>query len=101
MNEEQWHSRAHMQACRYGTVALKFAVAVDECYLIASTGRRFGYSRLRRAEKAVPPRVLERVSGFHAKNPAGLSNAVAKEVNSSSAIRFRAQALRSPTPALM
>jgi hypothetical protein len=54
-----------MQAFLDGTVALEFAVAVEERYgFIARTVRRFGYARLKRAEKSVVLRFLERVSGY-------------------------------------
>ena len=46
-------------------MAVEFAVAVEERYgFIARTVRRFGYARLKRAEKAVVLRFLERVSGY-------------------------------------
>ena len=48
-----------------GTIAVDFAVTPDERYeFIARTVRRFGYSRLRRADKAVVLRFLKRVSGY-------------------------------------
>lgn len=44
MNDKQLHTLAQMQAFPDGTVALDFAVAVEECYgFIARTARRFGY----------------------------------------------------------
>ena len=65
MNDEQLHTVAQMQAFLDGTVALEFAVALEERYdFIARTVRRFGYARLKRAEKAVVLRFLERVSGY-------------------------------------
>jgi transposase InsO family protein len=65
MNDEQLHTLAQMQAFVDGTVAVEFAVAVEERYgFIARTVRRFGYARLKRAEKAVVLRFLERVSGY-------------------------------------
>ena len=65
MNDEQLHTLAQMQAFLDGTVALEFAVAVEERYgFIARTVRRFGYARLKRAEKSVVLRFLERVSGY-------------------------------------
>ena len=52
MNDEQLHTLAQMQAFLDGTVAVDFAVAVEERYdFIARTVRRFGYARLKRAEK--------------------------------------------------
>ncbi len=65
MDDEQLHTLAQMQAFPDGTVALEFAVAIEERYgFIARTVRRFGYARLKRAEKAVVLRFLERVSGY-------------------------------------
>ena len=65
MNDEQLHTLAQLQGFLDGTVALEFAVALEERYgFIARTVRRFGYARLKRAEKAVVLRFLERVSGY-------------------------------------
>jgi transposase InsO family protein len=65
MNDEQLRTLAQMQAFLDGTVALEFEVAAEERYgFIARTVRRFGYVRLKRAEKSVVLRFLERVSGY-------------------------------------
>jgi transposase InsO family protein len=65
MNDEQLHTLAQMQAFLDGTVALEFAVAVVERYdFIARTVRRFDYARLKRPDKTVVLRFLERVSGY-------------------------------------
>ncbi len=65
MNDEQMHTLAQLQAFLDGTTAIAFAVAADERYdFIARTIRRFGYGRLKRANKAVVLRFLERVSGY-------------------------------------
>jgi transposase InsO family protein len=65
MNDEQVHTLAQMQAFLDGTVALEFAVAAQERYdFIARTVRRFGYGRLKRSDKTVVLRFLERVSGY-------------------------------------
>jgi transposase InsO family protein len=65
MNDEQLHTLAELQAFLDGTMAVDFAVAADERYaFIARTVRRFGYGRLKRTEKAVVLRFLERVSGY-------------------------------------
>ena len=65
MNDEQLHTLAQLQGFLDGTVAVDFAVALEERYtFIARTVRRFGYARLKRAEKAVVLRFLERVSGY-------------------------------------
>ena len=65
MNDEQLHTLADLQAFLNGTVAMELTVSVDERYeFIARTVKRFGYGRLKRAEKAVVLRFLERVSGY-------------------------------------
>ena len=65
MNDEQLHTLADLQAFLDGTVALDFTVAANERYeFIARTVRRFGYGRLKRVDKAVILRFLERVSGY-------------------------------------
>ena len=65
MNDEQLHTLAELQAFLDGTVAVDFAVAAESRYdFIARTVRRFGYGRLKRADKAVVLRFLERVSGY-------------------------------------
>jgi hypothetical protein len=59
MNDEQLHTLAQIRAFVDGTVAVEFAVAREERYgFIARTVRRFGYARLKRAEKAVVLRFL-------------------------------------------
>lgn len=65
MNDQQLATLAQLQAFLDGTAAVDFTVAPDERYdFIARTVRRFGYARLKRAEKAVVLRFLERVSGY-------------------------------------
>src|ERR1019366_8473200 len=65
MNDEQLHTLADLQAFLTGTVTMDFTVTTDQRYeLIARTVRRFGYARLKRADKAVVLRFLERVSGY-------------------------------------
>jgi transposase InsO family protein len=65
MNDEQLHTLAELRAFLDGTVAVDFAVAVVARYdFIARTVRRFSYGRLKRADKAVVLRFLERVSGY-------------------------------------
>jgi hypothetical protein len=65
MNDEQLHTLADLQAFLTGTVAMDFTVAADQQYeFIARTVRRFGYARLKHADKAVVLRFLERVSGY-------------------------------------
>jgi transposase InsO family protein len=65
MNDEQLHTLAELQAFLDGTVTVAFAVATEARYaFIARIVRRFGYGRLKRTEKAVVLRFLERVSGY-------------------------------------
>ena len=65
MNDEQLHTLADLQAFLTGTVAIDFTVTADQRYeFIARIVRRFGYARLKRADKAVVLRFLERVSGY-------------------------------------
>ena len=65
MNDEQLHTLAQVQAFLDGTMEVDFAVTPEERYeFIARTVRRFGYGRLKRADKAVLLRFLERVSGY-------------------------------------
>ena len=65
MNDQQLLTLAQLQGFLNGTVAVDFAVAAEERYdFIARTVCRFGYRRLKRAEKAVVLRFLERVSGY-------------------------------------
>lgn len=65
MNDEQLRTLADVQGFLDGTVAMDFTVAEDERYgFIARTVKRFGYGRLKRVDKAVVLRFLERVSGY-------------------------------------
>src|SRR5487761_1943587 len=65
MNDGQLRTLAQLQAFLDGTMAVDFAVAAEERYrFIGRTVRRFSYRRLRRAQKTVVLRFLERVSGY-------------------------------------
>ena len=65
MNDKQLLTLAQLQAFLNGTMAVDFSVAPDERYeFIARTVHRFAYRRLKRAQKAVVLRFLERVSGY-------------------------------------
>ena len=65
MNDEQLDTLAQLKAFLDGTAAVDFAVAAAERYgFIARTVRRFGYHHLKRADKGVVLRFLERVSGY-------------------------------------
>ena len=65
MNDEQLRTLGDLQGFLNGTVPMDFTVAAQERYeFIARTVRRFGYARLKRGDKAVVLRFLERVSGY-------------------------------------
>ena len=65
MNDEQLHTLADLQAFLTGTVTMDFTVTTDQRYeFIARTVRGFGYARLKRADKAVVLRFLERISSY-------------------------------------
>ena len=65
MNDEQLKTLADLQGFLDGTVTMDFAVAAEERYaFIARTVKRFGYGRLKRTDKAIVLRFLERVSGY-------------------------------------
>jgi len=65
MNDLQLCTLGQLQGFLDGTTAMDFSMAAPERYgFIARTVRRFGYSRLKRAQKAVVLRFLERVSGY-------------------------------------
>lgn len=65
MNDRQLQTLAQLQAFLEGTTAVDFSVAAKERYdFIARTLGRFSYPRLKRAQKAVVLRFLERVSGY-------------------------------------
>ena len=65
MQDEQLCTLAQLRAFLDGTAAMDLAVSGEARYdFIARTVRRFGYARLKRADKAVVLRFLERVSGY-------------------------------------
>lgn len=65
MNDQQLLTLAQLQGFLDGTAALDFSVAPDERYaFITRIVRRFGYHCLKRSQKAVVLRFLERVSGY-------------------------------------
>ena len=65
MNDKQVATLTQVKAFLEGTTAVDFAVAAGERYdFITRTLQRFGYRRLRRADKGVVLRFLERVSGY-------------------------------------
>jgi transposase InsO family protein len=65
MKDEQLLTLAQLQSFVDGTVAVDFAVTGEERYgFIARTIRRFGYARLKRADKGLVLRFLGRVSGY-------------------------------------
>jgi hypothetical protein len=65
LNDKQLRTLTQLQAFLDGTAPVDFTVAPDERYaFISRTLRRFEYSRLKRPDKAVVLRFLERVSGY-------------------------------------
>ena len=65
MNDTQLQTLDQVRAFLKGTAPLGFSVATDERYeFVTRTVRRFGYSRLKRADKGVVLRFLARVSGY-------------------------------------
>jgi transposase InsO family protein len=65
MNDAQLQTLDQVRAFLKGTVVLGFSVAAEERYeFVARTVRRFGYVRLKRVDKGVVLRFLERVSGY-------------------------------------
>jgi len=65
MNDEQLRTLVDVRGFLDGTVTMDFTVAEDERYaFIARTVKRFGYGRLKRTDKAVILRFLERISGY-------------------------------------
>jgi len=65
MNDAQLHTLDQLRAFLNGTAAVGFSVRAKERYdFIARIVHRFGYARLRRADKGVVLRFLRRVSGY-------------------------------------
>ena len=65
MNDAQLQTLDQVRSFLKGTAALGFSVAAAERYeFVARTVRRFGYARLKRADKGVVLRFLARVSGY-------------------------------------
>src|ERR1019366_4699012 len=65
MNDAKLHTLDQLRAFLNGTVAVGFSVDAHERYdFITRILRRFGYARLRRADKGVVLRFLGRVSGY-------------------------------------
>ena len=89
MNDGQLQTLAQLQAFLDGTTAVDFGVSAEERYgFIGRTVRRFGYRGLKRAQKAVVLRFLERVSGYsrQQRRAAGLTQE--KSVNSRALRKF-------------
>lgn len=64
MNGEQLKTLADLQGFLEGAVTVDCVVAGDERYgFIARTVKRFGYGRLKRSDKAIVLRFLERAYG--------------------------------------
>jgi hypothetical protein len=65
MDDEQLKTLADLQGFLDGTVMMDFAVAGEERYgFIERTVKRFDHGRLKRSDKAIVLRFLERVSGY-------------------------------------
>jgi len=65
MNDATLQTLEQLRAFLRGTVTVDFCVAAHERYdFITRTVRRFGYPRLRRADKGVVLRFLRRISGY-------------------------------------
>jgi transposase InsO family protein len=65
MNDAKLQTVDQLRAFLSGTAAIDFSVTDGERYeFVARTVRRFGYSRLRRPDKSVVLRFLQRVSGY-------------------------------------
>jgi len=65
MNDAKLQTLDQVRAFLKGTAAVAFSVAASERYeFVARTVRRFGYARLKRADKGVVLRFLRRVSGY-------------------------------------
>ena len=62
MNDEKLQTLGQIRAFLSGTVTVEFSVTTEERYdFVARTVRRFGYAHLKRPEKSVVLRFLERV----------------------------------------
>jgi hypothetical protein len=65
MNDAKLQTLDQVQAFLSGTAAIDFSVPDSERYeFVARTVRRFGYSRLKRPDKSLVLRFLQRVSGY-------------------------------------
>jgi len=65
MNDQHLQTLAQLQAFLEGTAAVDFVLPAEERYgFIGRTVRRFSYRSLKRAQKAVVLRFLQRVSGY-------------------------------------
>jgi hypothetical protein len=65
MNDAKLQTLDQLRAFLSGTAAIDFSVADSERYeFVARTVRRFGYARLKRPDKSVVLRFLQRVSGY-------------------------------------
>lgn len=65
MNDAKLQTLDQVRAFLKGTVVVAFSLAANERYeFVARTVRRFGYARLKRADKGVVLRFLGRVSGY-------------------------------------
>ena len=102
MKDEQLSTLAQLRAFVDGTAVVDFAVTGEARYdFIARTVRRFGYARLKRPDKAVVLRFLERVSGYSRQQITRLVRRVgtrAPLLTRAAAPRARASRAPIPTP---
>ena len=89
MNDAKLRTLDQVRAFVQGTVALDFCVLPKDRYeFVARTVRRFGYARLRRADKSLVLRFLMHVSGYSRQQ---LTRLVARAQQSASLVkRYRA-----------
>ena len=74
MNDKQLRTLAQPQGLLNGTVAVDFAVVAEKRYdFIARSACRFGCRHLKRVDKAVVLRFLERISGYSRQHVARLA----------------------------
>ena len=92
LNDQQLRTLEQLQAFLDGTAPMDFTITGDERYaFITRTLRRFGYARLRRPQKAVVLRFLERVSGYSRQQ---LTRLVKRATERSAPLRKRYRASR-------
>ena len=95
MNDARLQTLDQVRAFVQGTLAMDFSVAANERYdFVARMVRRFDYRRLRRPDKGVVMRFLQRVSGYSRQQ---LTRLVGR-VRTGAALRKRYRASRTSFP---